>query len=173
MAIKLFEVEAGVVKPTEHCFVMEPLKSIMELYPDNFMDRYAYLQYMTCLDERDNPFLNVKEDDKESIILASLKSNFSPEDDGMQEALEFCNTLFETPTKRAWLGLKIMSDQISDFLATEKITTGKDGNAVAINAMIRSRKDIREETKIAYRELQEEQGIARARGGRQVAYDQK
>jgi len=172
MSIKLFEVESGVVKPTEHCFVIEPLRVIMELYPDNYMDRYAYIQYMTCLDEKDNPYLNTKEEDKEDIILASLKSNFSPEDEGMGEAVEFCNTLFETPTKRAWKGLKIMSDQISDFLATEKITTGKDGNAVAINAMIRSRKDIREETKIAYKELQEEQGSTRIRGDKKKAYDQ-
>ncbi len=172
MSIELFAIEGDVVKPTSHCYVNDPLKIIMELYPDNFTDRYAYLQYMTCMDEKKNPFLNAPENDKEELILASLRSDFSPEDDGMQEALEFCTILFDTPTKRAYLGAKKMYDKISTFLADTEITTGRDGNAAAINTYMKGQKEYAAAYKQAYRELQDEQGSTRVRGDRKKAYDQ-
>jgi len=70
MTIKLFDIENGVVIPTEHCYTLSTLKDIMDKYPEDYLKVYQYLFYMTCPNPDLNPFFYMMEEDKEDIILA-------------------------------------------------------------------------------------------------------
>lgn len=64
MIVRLFDVQNGKVIPTEHCYTLDSLKSIMDNYPDTYMSVYQYVFYMTCPNPDMNPFFNVPEAEK-------------------------------------------------------------------------------------------------------------
>jgi hypothetical protein len=168
--IKLFDIQNKVIVPTEHCYTLESLKNLMDLYPDHYLKIYQYLFYMCCYDPDINPFFNVRELDREEIIMKELGHPFSTEDPGVQEALKFCKTLYTTPTLRAFLGIKIALDNVADFMANTKITGGKDGNATQVKSFAADFDKIRQSYKGTERDLIEEQQ-SRIRGGGGLAYD--
>ena len=81
MITRLFDVQNGVVVPTEHCYTLKALKDIMDKYPEDHLKIYLYLFYMTCPNPDMNPFFHTPEIDKEPIILQEIQAEFSPEDD--------------------------------------------------------------------------------------------
>jgi uncharacterized protein YdgA (DUF945 family) len=169
--IKLFDVENGRIVPTEHCFTLNVLKQIMKDYPEEYMDVYAYLFYMTCPNPDINPFFDVPENEKEELIFSQLSAEFSTEDDLIVAALEFCKKLYETPTYRAFMGIKHMLDRLARYMENTPIEHGRDGN---INSLINAAakfEQIRFSFKGAYKDLMEEQK-SQGRGGQHIAYDQ-
>ena len=92
--IKLFDIQNGVLIPTEHCYALKVLKDIMDTYPDDYMKVYQYLFYMSCPNPVVNPFFDVLEHEKEELILTQLQAEFSTEDDDVIVALAFCKFLF-------------------------------------------------------------------------------
>lgn len=169
--IKLFDIQNGVIVPTEHCYTLKELKNLMDMYPDQYLKMYQFLFYMTCYDPDLNPFFNVKESDREELIMKQLEADFTTEDDGIQEALELCTTMYTTATLRAYKGIKMAMDHIGEYLETAKITTGRDGNFMSIIAAAEKFQKIRESFKGAEKDLIEEQK-SRVRGGGGLAYDQ-
>lgn len=128
MYIKLFEIKDKVAIPTEHCYVLEFLKRIIDLYPDQYTKIFAYLQYMCSWNPDDNPFLAIKDEDKEEAVLKYIGAEFSTEDEPIFEALENCKKLYELPAYRAFQTLKIALDNVRAYLANNKVISGKDGN---------------------------------------------
>ena len=171
MIARLFDVQNGVVIPTEHCYTLKALKDIMDNYPEQHMKIYQYLFYMTCPNPDMNPFFNVPQIDKEDLILQEIEAEFSPEDDDIFTALKFCERMYETPTSRAYEGMQKALDRISRYLATAQITDGKDGNIAQIRALAKDFDGIRQSFKGVYKDLQEEQQ-SKVRGGIGMAYDQ-
>jgi len=171
MIVKLFDLQNGKIVPSEHCYTLETLKKIMDQYPEDYMKVYQYLFYMTCPDPDSNPFFHVPESDKEILIFNELNPKFSTEDDEIQRALGFCEKLYETPTKRAYDGIRKALDRIAKYMASTPITDGKDGNIGQIRAMAKDFESIRQSFKGAYKDLQDEQQ-SRIRGGGSMAYDQ-
>lgn len=171
MIIKLFDIQGGKVIPTEHCYTLDTLKNLMEKFPDDYLKVYEYIFYMTCPSPDLNPFFNLIDSEKEEIILAEINAEFSPEDDGIPEALVFCKKLYETPTMRAYEGIKKALDNIAYYMNTTPITDGRDGNINQIRAMAKDFDAIRQSYKGAYKDLQEEQK-SQVRGGQGLAYDQ-
>lgn len=169
--IKLFDVQNKVIVPTEHCYTLGDLKRLMDLYPDHYMQIFQYCFYMTCYDPDLNPFFNTKEHDREEEIMKQLDPVFTTEDEGVQEALETCKKLYETPTLRAFKGIKIALDNIADFMATTKITAGKDGTVDSVKNMAKEFDKIRQSYKGTEKDLLAEQK-SRVRGGGGLAYDQ-
>ena len=43
MLVKLFDVQNGKVIPSEHCYSIKTLKSIMDKYPDTYICLFTYL----------------------------------------------------------------------------------------------------------------------------------
>lgn len=169
--IKLFDIHNGAVVPSEHCYTLRGLKKIMEEYPEDYLNVYAYLFYMSCPNPDLNPFFDTPENEKEELILSQLKVDFSTEDDCIIEALELCKKLYETPTYRAYMGLKHMLDRLAKYMETTAIEHGRDGN---INSLVNAAakfEQIRMSFKGAYKDLMEEQK-SQVRGGQQIAYDQ-
>jgi hypothetical protein len=168
--IRLFEIENKIIKPTEHCYTITWLKKIMETFPDNYIDVYAYIFYM-AYPGQENPYYNLVFDLKEQTILADLKTTIDTEHDDILEAVEKAKVLYETVTVRAYKGITTMLDNLTTYLETALVTDGRDGN---INSLLRVAKEfdsIRQSYKGVAKDLEAEQQSS-VRGGQQLGYDQ-
>lgn len=170
MIIKLFDVQNGIVIPTEHCYTLKALKDIMDNYPDDYLKIYLYLFYMTCPNPDMNPFFFSPESEKEEIILEQIEAEFSPEDEDIFIALKFCERMYDTPTSRAYKGIAAMLDRLGKYMATTSITDGRDGNLTALVNAAKNYEAVRASFKGAYKDLQDEQQ-SKVRGGQGLAYD--
>lgn len=169
--VRLLDIQNGKVVPTEHCYTLKFLKDVMDAYPEEHLSIYAYLFYMTCPNPDLNPFFDVPEYDKEDVILREVDADFSTDDDVIVHALTMCKKLYETPTYRAYQGIKIALDNMATFMATEKPTSGRDGSATALLRIAERFDQVRQSFKGVYRDLKEEQSSS-VRGGQNLAYDQ-
>lgn len=172
MIIRLFDVQNGEVVATEHCYSLKFLKDIMDTYPDNYISIYKYLFYMTCPNPDHNPFFHLNINIKEEYILKEVDADFSTDDDLIIDAIKKCNDLYETPTSRAYKGIKSMLDKIADYMESQPIVDGRDGNGAFILRAAKDFDDIRTSFKGAYTDLMNEQQ-SHVRGGQGLAYDQK
>lgn len=169
--VKLFDIHEGAIVPSEHCYTIKFLKDIIDQYPEDHMQIFLYLFYMTCPNPDMNPFFDVVENDKEELILSQLSAKFSTEDECVLNGLEMCKKLYETPTYRAYIGMKHMLDRLARYMEVTPIEHGRDGN---INSLVNAASKfeaIRMSFKGAYKDLMEEQK-GQARGGQQLGYDQ-
>lgn len=169
--IRLFDISNGKVIPTEHCYTLKFLKDIMDEYPDDHLKIYSYLFYMTCPNPDMNPFFDIPETDKEELILKEIDAEFSVEDDLIIRGLKMCEKMYQTPTYRAYLGIKIFLDNMAKSMATEQLTFGRDGSSPALLRMAEKYDGVRQSFKGVYRDLMEEQQSS-VRGGQNLAYDQ-
>ena len=169
MAIKLFDSVNGKVVPTEHCQTIPFLKKIMEEYPDNYLQIYSYLFYMTCRSS-ENPYFNRPQEDVQEEILIDLEITFDPEDRLIRIAIDRCKLMYETPTTRAYNGIANMLEKLAFYMETQTITDGRDGNINAIIGAAKNFDAIRKSFKGVSKDLEEEQS-SRARGGQKLSYD--
>jgi hypothetical protein len=169
--VKLFDIQNGVIVPTEHCYNLAFLKRIMDEYPEDYMKVYSYLFYMTCPNPDINPFFDVRQHEKEELIMTQLDAEFSTEDDDIIIALDLCKKLYETPTYRAYMGIKSMLDRLAAYMEHTSIQHGRDGNITAVVNAAAKFEQIRGSFKGAYKDLMEEQK-GTVRGGQNLAYDQ-
>ena len=169
--VKLFDLQNNVIVPTEHCHNLAFLKRIMDEYPEDYMKIYSYLFYMTCPNPDLNPFFDVREHEKEELIMAQLNAEFSTEDEDIIIALVLCKKLYETPTYRAYMGIKSMLDRLATYMEHTSIQHGRDGNITALVNAAAKFEQIRGSFKGAYKDLMEEQKST-VRGGQNLAYDQ-
>jgi hypothetical protein len=170
--VKIFELVNDVLVPTEHCNSLETLRKIKKEYKD-YMQVYLYLFYMTCPNPDLNPFFDTKDTDKEELIISQLGDiQFTAEDPLVIEGLELLSTLYETPTLRAYKGIKGALDNLADYMSSLSITDGKDGNITQLINAAAKFDQIRQSFKGAYKDLMEEQKSL-VRGGQQISYDQR
>lgn len=169
--IRLFDIQNGQVTATEHCYTLKFLKDIMDAYPEEYLRIYTYLFYMTCPNPDLNPFFDVPEEDKEHLVLKEVDAEFSTDDDLIFNALKRCEQLYQTPTYRAYQGIKIFLDNMAKSMATEQLTFGRDGSSPALLRMAEKYDQVRQSFKGVYRDLMEEQQSS-VRGGQNLAYDQ-
>jgi hypothetical protein len=169
--IRLFDVQNGKVIPSEHCYTLKFLKDIMDEYPEDHLKIYAYLFYMTCPNPDLNPFFDVPEVEKESFILREIDAEFSTDDELIYNALKTCEKMYQTPTYRAYMGIKITLDNLAKVLATEVPSFGRDGSAATLLRIAKDFDGVRQSFKGVYRDLMEEQQSS-VRGGQNLAYDQ-
>jgi hypothetical protein len=170
MITKLFDIQNEKVIATEHCYAIKFLKDIMDEYPDTYMTVYTYLFYMSCPDPDANPFFNLPEHEKEDIITEESGLEESPEDPKIRYALDMCIKMYETPTLRAYMGIKKALDNMAIYMANTQITDGRDGNISQIMAVAKDFDAIRQSFKGAYKDLKDEQSTT-VRGGQGLAYD--
>jgi len=169
--VRIFDIVNGKVIPSEHCYILKDLKVIMTNYPQEYIDIYAYIFYMTCPNPELNPFFDVIEHEKEELILRQINSTFSTEDQDIINAIAMCTKLYETPTLRSYMGIKNMLDKLAKYMETAPIESGRDGNIMALVNTASKFEQIRISFKGAYKDLLEEQKST-VRGGQNLAYDQ-
>jgi hypothetical protein len=171
MIVRLFDIQNNKVVVTEHCHTLPFLKSIMDEYPETYMQVYQYIFYTSCPNPDLNPFFNLPEHEKEDIIIEEIKLEESPEDPKIRYALDMCRKMYETPTYRAYVGIKAMLDRLGRYMEVTPIEHGRDGN---INSMVNAAakfEQIRQSYKGAFTDMQNEQESS-VRGGAGLAYDQ-
>ncbi len=169
--VKIFDIANGVVVPSEHCYTLKDLKAIMEKYPNDHVNVYAYIFYMTCPNPELNPFFDVVEHEREELIMRQLNPTFTAEDAVIIKAIKLCQKLYETPTLRSYMGIKKMLDRLATYMETAPIEAGRDGNITALVNTAAKFEDIRQSFKGAYKDLLEEQQST-VRVGQNLAYDQ-
>lgn len=168
--IRLFDISNGQIVPTEHCYSLRTLREIMDNHPDDYLKIYLYLFYLTCPNPDLNPFFDVPESDKEDLIVQEIEADFSLDDADIIQAKEFCQKLYQTPTFRAYVGIKSMLDKLARYMESTPIEHGRDGNLTGLINAAAKFEQIRQSYKGAYRELEEEQKST-VRGGKNLAYD--
>ena len=171
MLVKLFDIQNGKVVPSEHCYTLKSLKTIMDKYPDTHLSIYQYIFYMTCPDPDMNPFFNMPEHEKEEMIIDEIELEESLEDDAIIQALNMCNELYQTPTYRAYKGIKTMLDRLARYMETTSIEHGRDGNLTSLVNTAAKFDQIRQSFKGAYTDMKNEQQSS-VRCGQGLAYDQ-
>lgn len=169
--IKLFDIQNGRVIPSEHCYTLKFLKDITEAYPEDSVKIFAYLFYMYSTDPDANPFFDYPDEDKEDVIIRECEIDFSLDDPVIERAKERTRELYQTPTFRAYEGIKVFLDKMGKSLKEEEITYGRNGNAEALLRMAERFDQVRQSFKGVYRDLMEEQQ-SQVRGGQNLAYDQ-
>ena len=128
MYIKLFDIENNTVIPSVHCYTIVWLKEIMEKYPNDYLKIFSYFQYMCSWNPDDNPYLAMKEEDREETIIRDLGIDFSMDNELIQESLQKCQDMFELPAYRAWQSAKVGLQNVFNFVKSQKVTAGKDGS---------------------------------------------
>lgn len=169
--IRLFDIQNGKLIPSEHCYTLKSLSDIMDTYPDEYLQIYSYLFYMTCPNPDLNPFFDIPDEDKEGIILNEVNAEFSTEDELIIKGMALCKKMYETPTYRAYEGIKIFLDNMAKSMKTESITFGRDGSGPALLRMAEKYDQVRQSFKGVYKDLMEEQQSS-VRGNQNLAYDQ-
>jgi|TARA_R110000868_G_C10966458_1_gene769147 hypothetical protein len=168
--IRLFDVLNGEIIPTEHCYTMLCYKKIMDGYPDEYLNIYAYLFYLSCPNPEFNPFFDVPENDKEELIRREVGGEFDSDDELIQNALDVTKSLYDTPTVRAYMGIKGMLDKLAKYMENTAITDGRDGNITALINAAKNFESVRQSFKGVLKDLQEEQ-LSTVRGGQRLSYD--
>ena len=171
MLPKLFTVKDGVLIPSEHCLALKSLKAIIDTFPKTYLKIYLYIYYMTCWDPENNPFFNLPEDQKEEVILKETGIDFSIDNPVITEAYDLCYKVYDTPTKRAYEGMKVMMDNLAKFMKSQQFTTGRDGSLTAMVSAGEKYHKLRESFKGVEKDYLEEIKN-RTRGDRYKGYDQ-
>ena len=171
MLVKLFDIQNGKVIPSEHCYTLKSLKVIIDEYPVTYMSVYLYIFYMTCPDPDMNPFFNVPENLKEDLIIEEIGLEESTEDGKIRQAINVCKEMYQTPTYRAYKGIKTMLDRLARYMETTSIEHGRDGNLTSLVNTAAKFDQIRQSFKGAYNDMKDEQK-SQVRGGQGLAYDQ-
>lgn len=171
MSIRLFDIQNNKVTPTEHCYTIKSLKDIMDQYPNDFLSIYAYLFYMSCLNEEENPFANVPEAEKEEIVLKEVNASFSPDEEMVSKALELVRKMHETTIYNAYMGIKVALENLAKYLKSTPITDGRDGNIKDIKSIAKDYDEICRSFESRYKAFKEESSRT-SRGGHDIAYDQ-
>lgn len=169
--VRLFDIQNGKVIPSEHCYTMKSFKDIMDHYKEEAPKVLAYLFYMTCPNPDLNPFFDMPESEKEEFILIEVDGDFSGEDDLILAAKKVCERLYQTPTYRAYMGIKVMLDRLAKYMENTEIEHGRDGNLTSLVNAASKFEQIRQSFKGTLKDLEEEQQ-SQVRGGQNLAYDQ-
>lgn len=171
MSIILFDIQNSKMTPTKHCYSIGSLKRIMDEYPKDYLSIYAYLFYMSCLNDEENPFANVPEVDKEDMILKEVGGDFSIDDEPIFSALESCKKLYSTPTYELYLSAKRGVEKISKYIRDTPIVDGRDGNTASYLKYLEKFSYVRKSFEETWKAFKDEQG-GKSRGGNDIAYDQ-
>lgn len=171
MSIRLFDIENGIVKASEHCYTINTLKDIMIQYPKDHNKIFTYFHYMCCLNDEENPFANTPEHEKEDLILNEVGGDFSTDEDLVYKGLTLCKKMYSTPTAEAYLDIKMMLEKLGKWMRTTPITDGRDGNVLSALRVAEKYDEVCKSFESRYKAFKEENS-RQARGGQNMAYDQ-
>ena len=129
-------------------------------------DIWGSIEYLTDQNQKGG-FLNEKED----IIIDEINLDISLDDPMITHALERCEQLYETPSFRAYKGIKAILDKLARYMEETTIEHGRDGNITALTNVAAKFDAIRQSYKGAFTDMQKEQEST-VRGGQGLAYDQ-
>lgn len=171
--IKLFYIEDGKAMPSEHCYTIGYLKDIMDEYGENATKIFLYFHYMWSFNPDDNPFINLPEAEKQEVIVRNICPEIDIDDPLIQEGLELVGKLYETPSYRVFMSFKNSIDKLATALKYVHISLDKDdGNIREIKEANKTYQELKVAYKDAFKEMMNELGSIRGRGGGDLSYDE-
>lgn len=175
---KLFEIEKldkknPVIKPKPDCWVIKPLKAVIDNYPEDYGKIIYYLHCMNSYRPDDNPYADVPYEEREEQILRELEIDIDSNDPIIKEALESVAKKYETTFFVLYTGMKEYLNKMGKLLKTTAPTLdGKDSNAANVRQFIKEYNALSVNFKQSYRDFDEEVGNSRLRGGGRASYDE-
>jgi len=169
MHVKLFDIQNGVVIPSEHCYILKSLKDIIDNYPEEYMKIFMYLFYMHCMNPEINTMMHLHEDEKEAIMMKEISGTFNTDDALIMIANTSVAKMYATPTSRAYKGIKGMLDRLASFMETTALSDDNINSLVNAAAKYEA---IRQSYKGTYKDLLEEQK-SKTKGDQNLGYDQQ
>lgn len=171
---KLFEVQGDVIIPKEDCYIIKPLRKIIDTFPNEYGKVLAYIHYMKSLRPSDNPYADVPLHERSEQILHDLDLELDPEDPIIIDALDCVEEKYYTTAYGMYKGMKTMMDKIASKFFTEDIDfSQKEGNSANILRYIKDYEALRKGYKDAYRDFDQDINDGRARGGASLADDEE
>lgn len=126
---RILEFDNGRVRITENAILISDIKTLIDKYGEEGAEPYlAYCHLMTALD---SPFVNLPDEEKEESIIFEINQTigeFDPFEPLLKPAVEKLESLYETDLMRYFKSLKISIKKMGDYIRTEEITSGRDGN---------------------------------------------
>lgn len=173
MAIgKLFDIVGDKIIPKADCFIIIPLKTVIEKYGKDGGKVIAFLHYMKSMRTDDNPYADVPLENRPEQIMYDLKLEIDLQSQDIKNALQCVEEKYYSTFYGLYRGIKAQMDRISEKLLSVEIDFGKDGNATNILRLMKDYESLRKSFKQAYRDFDEEAGGGRARGGGDLAEDE-
>lgn len=172
--VDLFEIQDGKVIPSAICYTSKTLKEVMKVFKKdkNYLKVYTALFYLTCPDPKRNPYIDIREDERQATVLGEVEIDFSIDEPAWEHALAFCKNLFTTPTQRFFLDCKIGLETVGTHLREKGITgDGRDSNFTAYVNTLKSQGTIVSQFLQVQKAYMDELTAA-MRGGREVGYDE-
>jgi hypothetical protein len=169
--VKIFDIdeetyELGV---TPSVMEIEVLNRVVNKYKDNPIPVLKYINFMT---NPYSPFNNMKDEDKEDAILTECGSNIITDCIQINNAIDFLNKLYETPTKRFYESNKILVDRLALYAKTAQITAGHNGNFSQLQSQLKSSADAMKAFKLVENAYKEEVNSIVNRGNAEQGYDE-
>lgn len=166
MTIKIFDIDSGRVVINENCLLIPELKKIV----DKYKDPIPALCFVHFFCDPKGPYANLSEKERESLLLADYDGEYTLEDKEITEALKTIKRKYKTPTMGLLENSRRGLDTLSDYLATAKITEGRDGNLAAFTAALARMGKIAQEYRALEKLVDEELG--NIRGDAETGYDE-
>lgn len=171
---KLFDIQGGAIIPKEDCYIIKPLKRILDENAEDGPKILAFLHYMSSVNPDDNPYADVPEEEKADQIMNELDIFVDVEDESIKEGLECVQAKYATTFSRMYRGIKAVLDKAAIKLFTTDIDfNGKQGNSDSIKSWIKDYESLRKSFKTAYRDYEEERNDVKVRGGGVLADDEE
>lgn len=158
--------ETNSINITEACYLIPEIKVIL----DKHEDYIPYIAYCYLMSAPDSPYLNLPENEKGEVVIADVTQQygvFEFEDRDLKFAIQKLESLYETVVIRHYKALKILIDKFSDYMITNDIMEGKDGN---MSELLRIVKEAGQNVR-SYKDLQkqvEEELKAKTRGDHEI-----
>jgi hypothetical protein len=170
---KLFEINGTTIIPKQDCYILQPLKRVIDTYPEQFPKVIAFLHYMNSMSKEDNPYADVPLDVRPEQILYDLDLNLDLEDEVIRGAMQCVEEKYYTTFYGLYRGFKSILDRTGLALLTEEVQFGgKESNMQNISRFMKDYETLRKNFKQAYRDFDEETGGTRVRGGGELSYDE-
>lgn len=170
---KLFDIQGDQIIPKQDCYVIQPIKRVIDQYPLEHPKILAFLHYMKSMRPDDNPYADVPLHIRAEQIMHDLDFFVDLEDPVIKSAMDCVEEKYYTTFYSVYRGFKTILDKIGLQLLVEEANFAKDGNMVAIQRMMQNYEAIRKSFKQAFRDFEEEAGDMKVRGGGHLADDEE
>ena len=155
--------------------LLEPkFKAVMEAFPDCGLNALAFCNFMAQPDKKLNPYLEIREDEKERVLKEKFPGKYSSASPSVKAAIkEMKEVLFELPEDRMYRSAKMMFERVEKDLETTKPKDLKEmKTAMEILKQVEAVTLSLGKTREA-RETARTKSNQTVRGGVKMAYDQR
>lgn len=165
----IFDIENDEVVLNHNIYSIPVFKAIKDKYPEDYIQAFNFIHHMTSIT---SPYYNYKEDERRAILYKDFPGEYHPMHREVAEAESF---LFDVRIRENtlinfWNSAKNMLDKMSNYLNSAIIDDSKEGNISNILRTLEKTDKLMSNFKKLEEQLEKE--MAKARGDKDIGYDQ-